>query len=364
MEYLNFDLKISSGNAQEYSVEVIQSPGGEATGIMQFPPELQKQLKSIKNSILSPGSAPDRAIGSVSDSAEGNKVVVEEFGQELFKALMVEDIRDRYNFSLNRAKESKMGLRLRLRIEAPELAALPWEFLKDPKGDYLCLSSQTPVTRYLAVAEPNESLKIEPPLRILGMVASPADLPPLDVENEKERMNQALAELVADGRIDFTWLEGSTYEDLQRELRLKEVHAFHFVGHGDFDEEANQGLIALEKEDKSTFLLAAEDLGRLLKDENGLRLVVLNACSGAEGSSTSIFSSTASEIIRCGIPAVVAMQNKISDEAAIHFARIFYQSIADGSPVDTSMTEARKYMKSNLKSNSEWVTPVSSYALT
>ena len=357
MEYLNFDLKISAGSDNTYTVEIIQSPGGEAQGSMEIPPVLQKQLDSVKKSILSSGGS-DRAIGSITEATEDNKVVAEFVGQELFKALMVENVRDLYKDSLNRAKEAKKGLRLRLRIAAPELASLPWELLRDPKDDYLSLSSQTPVTRYLAVPTPIESLKIEPPLRVLGMVASPDDLPPLDVENEKKRMDEALADLVADGRIDFIWLEGRTYEDLQRELRREDVHVFHFVGHGDFDEDANQGLLALEKEDKTTFRLKAEDLGRLLKDESGLRLVVLNACSGAEGNVTDLFSSTASEIIRCGIPAVVAMQNKISDEAAIQFARIFYQSIADGSPVDTSMTEARKYMKTNLDTGIEWVTPV------
>jgi len=60
------------------------------------------------------------------------------------------------------------------------------------------------------------SLEVTPPLRILGMIASPCDLAPLDVAREKARVEQAVASLCALGPVEVTLLEGHR-RDLQRE---------------------------------------------------------------------------------------------------------------------------------------------------
>jgi hypothetical protein len=74
-------------------------------------------------------------------------------------------------------------------------------------------------------------------------------------------------------------------------------------------------------------------------------------------SRTDPFAGTAQELVRQGIPAVVAMQFEISDEAAITFSLEFYRALADGCPVDAALTEARKaiYTQGN---RLEWATPV------
>lgn len=77
-------------------------------------------------------------------------------------------------------------------------------------------------------------------------------------------------------------------------------------------------------EDGGTHRLGAGDLALLLAEHRSLRLVVLNSCDTARASASDRFSSTASVLLRRGIPAVVAMQYEISDEAAITFARGFY----------------------------------------
>ncbi len=91
---------------------------------------------------------------------------------------------------------------LRLRIEAPDLAALPWEFLYDEnEGDFICLSNETPIVRYLELDRPPAPIRIEPPLRILGMIASPEDRAQLNVARERQRMSEAIAGLEARGRV-------------------------------------------------------------------------------------------------------------------------------------------------------------------
>ena len=58
-----------------------------------------------------------------------------------------------------------------------------------------------------------------------------------------------------------------------------------------------------------------------------------------------------------GIPAVIAMQFEITDQAALTFAQEFYTALADGYPVDGAVAEARKSIFAQ-GNDIEWGTPV------
>ncbi len=189
-DYLDFELEIGPGQGREYPVAVVRSPEGEAHDTMLFPYDelaLESRLKDVQIALLRSGSerrtAPSRE--------EQN---VQSFGQALFDALLIGDIRSCYDMSRRTARRQGKGLRLKLRIQAPALAALPWEFLYDAReAEYLCLMRGRPVVRYLELTQPIQPLNVTPPLRILAMIASPSDLPKLDVEREKVRIEQATA---------------------------------------------------------------------------------------------------------------------------------------------------------------------------
>jgi hypothetical protein len=66
----------------------------------------------------------------------------------------------------------------------------------------------------------------------------------------------------------------------------------------------------------------------------------------------------AGSLVHRDIPAVVAMQFEISDEAAIVFSRGFYEPLAAGSPVDESLGAARLAMLAERGDDIEWGTPV------
>jgi tetratricopeptide (TPR) repeat protein len=250
-----------------------------------------------------------------------------------------------------------MALRLVLRIRSPELARLPWEFLFDPgRQDYLSLS--LPLVRYPQVLAPRQPLQAAAPLRILGMVARPGDQDALEVEDEKRRLRAALAELERNGQVELVWVDGQTYGDLEDAMDHGPWHVFHFVGHGGYDPDSDEGTIALASEQGRTDTVGADDLSRLLGEHYTLRLVVLNACDTGRGSALDAYSSTAGSLVRRGIPAVVAMQFKISDPAAVCFAQTFYQNVAKRLPVDTSVMRARRALRRAKKDTLEWGTPV------
>ncbi len=251
-------------------------------------------------------------------------------------------MRSCYRSSLNVARDQGKGLRIRLRVDAPELAALPWEHLYDEaEREFICLAKETPLIRYLELARPPEPLTIRPPLRILGMVASPTDLHELDLELEMRQMAEAIQHLQDEGQVSLTWLEGQTWRDLQKAMLGGPWHVFHFIGHGDFDRSEQEGQIALADEQGKSSVLSATQLGRLLASHASLRLVVLNSCEGARASETDLFSSTGAVLTRRGLPAVVSMQAAITDRAALEFSRSFYGTVAQGRPVDAAVTLAR-----------------------
>ena len=354
-EYLDFDLEIGPGDGSTYPVAVLDSPSGETRGVMQWPYDksgLHTHLVELENVLLR--SATPRRVVSTEDER-----TVETFGSTLFTALFTNEVRSRYEVSLERARMQGKGLRIKLRIQAPDLASLPWEFLYDPTRDeYLCFSGQTPIVRYPDLPLSIQPLEVSPPLRILGMVASPRGLPVLNVAAEKARLSQPLARLQEAGLVELHWLEGETWRDLQRIMRQGPWHVFHFIGHGGFNSQRQEGFLALCDEAGDRDDLRATQLARLIAGHPSLRLVVLNACEGGRSSQDDIFSSTASILLRGGVPAALAMQYAITDQAAVEFARTFYEALADGMPVDAAVVEGRVAISLTFDDSIEWATPV------
>jgi WD40 repeat protein len=335
LKYLDFELEIGPGAGGEYPLAVVRSPAGEARATLRFPVDTWRAALA------------------------GEEGTIRSFGAALFEALMAGEVRSRYDVSRDRASLAGRGLRIKLRIQPPELAVVPWEYLYDARqAEFLCLSRATSIVRYLDLPLPVPSLAVAPPLRVLALVASPEGLAPINLERERYRIETAVADLRARGLVELHWLPGQTWRDLRRALRGGPWHIFHFMGHGGFDEVSDEGFIALADEQGEVERLGATQLAMLLADHNPLRLVLLNACEGARGSGEERFSSTAATLVRRGIPAVLAMQHEITGTAAVEFARDFYESLAAGLPVDGATSEARKAVRLTHSSTAEWGAPV------
>lgn len=355
MDYFDFELEIGLGRGRNYPVAVVRSEMGEARETMRFPFDklaLDNRLLTLENALLRSGETRRRILSP-------DDQTVQDFGQALFNALFTGEVRHLYGDSRRVAEQQGRGLRIKLRIQPPELAALPWEFLYDPgRGEYVCFSRHTPIVRYMDLPHSRPPLIVMPPLRILGMMPHPKELADLDVDRERQRVETAIAPLEAQGLVDLIWLEGHSWYDLQKAMRGGPWHILHFIGHGDFDPNTDEGRIALEDEDGCARYMSATQLGRLLSDHRPLRLVVLNACEGARGSERDLFSSSAGALVRQGIPAVLAMQYEITDRAAIELSRVFYDALAEGLPVDAAVSEARKAISLAITNTVEWGTPV------
>ncbi len=348
--YIDLDLEIER-TASGYHAEITNSPSGQAATDFTLPfSDLE-----LENFLLRLGGRRRSARRVESPEMEAAKG----FGSKLFNAVFSGDMRSCLTTSQYAAEEQGSGVRVRLRLtNAPDLADLPWEYLYNPSlNRFLSLSVKTPLVRYLDLPERIRPLAVAPPLRVLVMISSPNDFTRLDVDAEFNRLNQALQSVQQQGLLTLERMDDASLSSLTRRLQEGTYHVFHFVGHGSFDESTQDGMLVLEDAEHKGRLVSAQYLGTVLHDHSSLRLAVLNACEGARSSRTDPFSGTAQSLLQQGIPAVIAMQFEITDEAAIAFSQEFYGAIARGYPVDGALAEARKAIFAG-GNELEWGTPV------
>ncbi|MGB8647957.1 MAG: CHAT domain-containing protein, partial [Anaerolineae bacterium] len=352
MDYNDFLVYISTATEPGHFVITTKSAtAGEASSVFALP----FSETELENFVLKIGLTR-RGVRKI-HSPEWR--AAQSFGQKLYLTLFADDIRATYLASRNDAMREGKGLRIKIILDTPELASYPWEFLYDPSvSRFLSLYEATPLVRYVELSTPPPVLRIAPPLRVLVVASSPSDYPPLDLEREKSNLDSALVGLVQQNQITVDWLPNASFENLRSQLLKRTYHIFHFIGHGGFDEVAQDGLLLFEDEFKRGRRISGERLAVLLGNHHSLRLAILNSCEGARTSVQDPFAGTAMTLGKSGgLAAVVAMQFEITDTASIAFSRGFYSALAAGKPVDAAVVQARLAIFSE-DNDVEWGTPV------
>ena len=348
--YEDFDLLIEPGPRGKYRARVLRSPAGDTTYV-QFtvPSDLE-----LENFVLRVG----RPRSGTRGPGRPESAPLKTFGGKLYAAVFQDSVRDMLQGSISKTRAQGVGLRLRLRLaDTPELAELPWEFLYDPRLDrFLAQSRHTPLVRYLDLPDPPRPLSVQGALRLLVMISSPVGYPELDVEQEWSLLTGALAKAEEAGAVIVERLP-ATMSALRSRLRQEEFHVFHFVGHGLYRPDWGDGVLVMEDRHGHPHEVPGDELGGLLCEYDTTRLAVLNACEGARSDTSDPFAGMAQSLIQQGLPAVVAMQFEITDEAAIVFAHELYGAIADGYPLEAALSEARGAIRDQ-GHITEWGTPV------
>jgi hypothetical protein len=188
IDYYDFGLLLEQ-SGEDCRARVEDSPAGQAEARFSIPFD-KKDLEIFKLKIGQTHTGM-RAVRSP------ELELAKEYGTRLFRAVFVEDVLAIFRSSQELARNEGKGLRIKLRIASPMLAAMPWEYLFDPTVNrFLSLGVETPVVRYLDLPEPIRPFRVTPPIKILVIISSPNDLTVLDLESEWQRLNQALAPLV------------------------------------------------------------------------------------------------------------------------------------------------------------------------
>ncbi len=351
--YLDISVFISPGSDGNYQVRVSSNEGGQGHSTLKLPfrlGDLAGVLFGVEEST--------RGLASLSKPQVPTPTkTVEEFGVQLFDALFQGDCRDVLVKTEGKADDTSGcdGVRIRLSMDLrgpgmAQVASLPWELMRRQDQHPLALSNRTPLVRSLDVPQPSEPRPFQAPLRILAVMSNPKDTPPLNLQEERARIEKDWAQL-PNVKVDFA---APTRSGLLNQLAATPYHVLHYMGHGDIGP-TGEGLLLLEQGDGSRDPVSGDDFALILRDVP-LRLVFLNACKSGMTSDAHPFAGVATSLIRARIPAVVAMQFPVSDQAAILFAQTFYMRIAQGLPVDAAVAEGRKQLYGS--KHAEWATSV------
>lgn len=372
MHYDDFVLQIEPGTEGSFESRVLQSPAGEGRAPLRF---------DLDDTVLDELTL-DELVGDLSrqsrqhrDSGPVTREIVrrhgaprgtpQEIGAALFRGAFSGQVGSLFDRSLGGLTAAQdRGLRIKLKLQGDDprlarLAALPWELLRRGEtSDYLGLDRRTPLVRYLDVPRPRPLIPLPPVLRVLVVIANPQNLESLDLGDELQRLAKAWRR---QKRVAIDTLERASLAGLREALAEKTYHVIHFMGHGGFDPKSGEGVLFFESNQRQAVPVSGRSLAAKLKDHGSLGLVFLNACNTGRVAATSDarpFAGVASALVHGGLPAVLAMQFPITDDAAIRFSQTFYRHLAAGNSVDEAVTEGRQAIHSADPATIEWATPV------
>lgn len=250
------------------------------------------------------------------------------------------------------------GLRLRLRCADASAGLLPWELLYDAsRASFLSRDPQTPLVRYLAGPAPRPPADAGPLRRVLAGGSSPLSLAPVNVAEELAELAQLLAEATPPPQ--FHTQPHLTAAMLPGLLTRHRPQIVHLSGHAVWDEATASGYWLFEGADGRADAMDAELLAGLLTGKD-LRLVVLAGCdSGYTGAAA--WAGLAQALVRAGAPTVVAMQGRITNQAAAAFSAAFYTALVQGEAIDSAVSLARRSVALAVRGTGfpgQWLLPV------
>lgn len=293
------------------------------------------------------------------------------FGQRLFNALFQGTIRDSWMMAQGIAQHQHHRLRFRLGLKGTQLHRLPWEVLY--AGDRpLATGTDVIFSRYHSSfsvlrshltlpkhhnADPNQ------PLKILLVLAAPSDQEVLALKQEAEHLRQELRTVADENSnqvIELTILEQPGREQLTQALEHNDFHVLHYAGHSDLGA-AGGSLYLVNHKTGLTEVMSGDDLAGLLVN-NGIRMAVFNSCRGvytATSSNHPAEGNLAESLVRRGIPAVLAMAERIPDNVALNLSRLFYRNLKQAYPLDLSLSRTRQGLISSYGSDKlYWALPI------
>ena len=169
--------------------------------------------------------------------------------------------------------------------------------------------------------------------KVLLVFANPSDTSHLRLQAEERVIREAIQLAKARDTVELTTLSAATVDDLRRKLLSEEYQIVHFSGHG------APGSLIFETSEGGIVESPLEALASLFKHYPATQCVVLNACYSL------------AQLVPIA-PFTIGMEKPIDDQAAIEFARGFYDAVVVGKGFDRAMQEGLLNVKlKNLQSN-------------
>lgn len=271
-------------------------------------------------------------------------------GSRLFEGIVTGEVRVMYEAC--RMSSDISPLRIRLNIEAEELAGLPWELMYDPKREsWLSRDADVTFSRFASLREGSRKLEFSPPLRILLSLSNPLGLGDLelDLDRERDKIHSAVNTLTQQGSAELEILSEEVTLEKMYQRMIDDVNVVHFSGHGGISKN-HRMMMLLENDEGRRRDVPFDEFVSLLGGLRSVIAVVLDACELAAG---------APKVLTKKVPVVIAMRGPIFDQSATIFFEEFYKGMASGLAIDEAVTRARNNLVAKYREELvDWFTPV------
>jgi hypothetical protein len=354
--------QISGYRIKVANLTTVQVEKWDSNHVSQGQPSGKLRYRTKKNA-LAPLLEAQRNYGN-------NPKTVQKLGEMLFEVLFDDTLRNDFVLFYNQVVQiQKQILRIELDIDEkslPEIAALPWEFMRVPQsaGIGIILLGTVPdvsLSRRRAqwIAAQPIQLGAGEKLRIALVVSAPNNVGPVDCATLEENLEELVTNFPE--KVELLPISQGNPEAIN-EILGKKPHILHFVGHGRAKNEKNEAVEELALTDPNlgdAIWVGADYISQLLNTHKPA-LVMLQACDSGTLSSKQPFFGVASRIVQQNIPVVVAMQYEVTNATANRFSRKFYEEILNGKPVDIAAQFGRRQISlgATLFNRRDFATPV------
>lgn len=277
-------------------------------------------------------------------------------GEALFEALFDGQLREdflAYYQEIVKKKQQILEVILEINEEAmPEVVAYPWELMCLPQkynqGEiYFATDRKLSFYRCRYQLEESKKLSIKinqgEQLKIALVVSKPTgDSQLSNVEYQEVQQYLKLVDSQQEQVKFMPVMDSLNFYSIVEKLEADKPDIFHFIGHGQLVEKEGEdvGQVAFVNEFGQADWKDARMFGQLFSGHMP-KIVILQACETGRQSETNAFSGVASRLMQQGIPIVVAMQYKVSNQTAITFVKEFYSKVIEGNSVEMAVQKAR-----------------------
>jgi len=294
-------------------------------------------------------------------------------GKELYQAIIRNDtnIQSAFEKWAEDNSHSHSILTVNFQNHGWLLQSYPWELLHDGEDFLFCKSTRSIIrwidfkkqkTQNISLLKGHETLHIG----IIDPRSETNELP-YDAEIFKQLSHE---KLVFSRFNELKHHEKLTFDAILEVFDEKRFHIIHIDTHGKFGRQCNrckkvsklsedicqcgnniskitpEGYLEFEGENGVPAFVTGERLGRILSTK-GVQLVVLNACKSGFIGGGFASDSVAGGLIKQGIPAVLAFQFNIANDAAQKFMKRFYLQLANAIPIVEAVARAKECLISS-----------------
>jgi hypothetical protein len=286
-----------------------------------------------------------------------------EYGQKLADQLFLDPALREF-YGRNKAVFDSRALAIRLRLligpSAPELHSLRWELLLDPETKQQLATSERILLSRFILSRDWRVIKLRPKAELKAVIAvsAPNDLAKyglaeVDKTGEITRARGALAGIRATTVGEELPL---TLSSLIAAVRPG-IDILYLVCHGAMPRGEAPCLFLQDEQGKTARVMANDLAQRISELQEAPRLIVIASCESAGREDDSSLEGTvaaqsalAPRLAEAGVPAVIAMQGKITMETVKQALPVFFGELLKDGQIDRAMAVARGTIRDRLDS--------------